>query len=212
MISITIFGIKISISAAFLGVLAFMLYIDRGGLMLPTAASVIAHEAGHIFALTLFGAPPDRVELRAAAVTLKGRFCLSPRQEIFMLMSGPAVGLLQFLIFGLLYLAFLRPLFINTAAVGLVLCLINLLPVWGLDGGSILICLLSPRLGRGWATRLVTLTSLAGIFGLLCLTAGSLLGSGPNLSAAFLILYLILGLLLLKKQNKYCIIRKNRVK
>jgi len=90
------------------------------------------HELSHLAALHLCGGRLRSVRVGAFGIRMRARFKSPPsrRAEAFMLLSGPAAGLLAALIS--LFFGNLRFARLNAA-----LSLFNLLPLRGLDGGGL---------------------------------------------------------------------------
>lgn len=174
-------GSKISVSPVFCLVLAGMLLtlpMPWVGAML-TAASI--HEGGHWLALLLCGRAPKALHIgtQGARIPLPQ---LSHKQELLCALAGPVAGL---------FLLALYPWFPRLAFCGGMQSLYNLLPIYPLDGGRALHCmlqmLLPPPAARKvavWAENLC----LAGILAA-AMYAGVVLDMGilPPLMGIFLL-------------------------
>ena len=144
-------------------------------LMLLSAA--LTHEAGHLLALRLFGAPMGGFHLSAAgAVMQTDDLYLSYLQEFFAVLAGPAANLTAGLV-----LNTLSPAFSAYAGAHFVLGLFNLLPAAPLDGWRIVqlvLCwLLDPVTGNRCACLVGGMGSILLTGGILCL----MVFSGGNL-------------------------------
>ncbi len=156
-------GCTVQISVPFLAILCLLLYCDRTGQMPITLLLVALHEMGHVFALLACGQHPKALRLRVGAVELvRPKTMLSLAKECAISLAGP---LTNFVVGGLL-------LFCSPNAAGISFCLgvSNLLPVPGLDGGTLLELLAG---GRRW----------------LLILAYGLTGSGILAAAIFLYFY-----------------------
>lgn len=204
MIKFNIFGINFLLSIGFFGVVTLMLYIDKTGLMLPTITAIVLHEVGHIIALSIFKSKPERVILRVGAVGISGRFLLTAKNEIIMLLAGPLVNVILFFAFFFFYFVFGNITILNFALVMLVMGIFNLLPIIGLDGGEILKIILGRYLSFSVANLLLIIVSLITIFLILALGFLVLADTKSNISLILMALYLFLGILLSKKQKNYC--------
>ena len=204
MICFNIFGINFSISVGFFGILTLMLYIDKTGLMLPTMLAIVLHEAGHIIALSLFKSKPERIILRVGTLRISGRFLLTKKKEIVMLLAGPLLNL--FLFSALLCLYFILGNFyvLNFALVMLVVGGFNLLPIIGLDGGGIIEIIFNSFLKQKAVKLLSIFISFITIFSILVLGLFVFLDTKSNISLILMGIYLFLGILLSKKQKNYC--------
>ena len=116
-------------------------------LPLPWLAGAVAaagiHEAGHLLAIRLLGAPMSKI--RVGCRGAKIHTCFSdPWREFLCAAAGPAAGLLLLLA---------ARWFPRIAVCGLVQSIYNLLPVYPLDGGRMLFCVLE-RMAPGKAEKL----------------------------------------------------------
>lgn len=211
MIRLKIFGIDFGISVGFAGMLCLMLYIDRAGLMLPTLEATLVHELGHIIALCAFKCKPKRIDLKVGAVAVISIAQTSFIGEIIVDLSGSAVNFLFSAFFGATYMLFGSALLFNRTLVMLVIGCFNLLPIIGLDGGSIVVCLLGKRLKEKSVRRISFCLSIFCVMGILALGFMVFYETKSNPSMILLGLYLFLGVLLSKKQKNDCKILQNRV-
>ncbi len=107
---------------------------------LKIIAFSLLHEIGHLLALFTFGVRPYSIELSFYGVGLKYENYLSKIKEFTVIICGPAVNLILFLIF--------------RDEVNFLLFIINVLPIYPLDGGR-LVKLFLPK-----AERIVTIILL----------------------------------------------------
>lgn len=112
---------------------------DIFGLLLGAAI----HEGGHLAAMAACGGRVDRFEVGAFGAKILPRYPGIPSvaRELGVLFAGPAAGLAAA---GLVLVLGYR----RFAVINCFLSCFNLLPLPGLDGGSILSLLLSARLGE----------------------------------------------------------------
>ncbi|MBI1343363.1 MAG: hypothetical protein GC171_10565 [Terrimonas sp.] len=109
-------------------------------LLLIITAIVIFHELGHFTAMKLF----KYKELGIFFIPLLGAYAsgtkqeVSQRQSIIILLAGPLPGILLGIFLHLVNQHYQQPLLENTAILLLFLNLLNLLPIYPLDGGQIL--------------------------------------------------------------------------
>jgi len=100
---------------------------------------LLIHELGHVWAAKIKGLPvsaPLFIPFLGALITLK-RNPRDAETEAFVAIGGPIVGTLGSLAFLWLGLLFVNDLLIQLAYLGLLLNLVNLLPIHPLDGGRI---------------------------------------------------------------------------
>lgn len=139
-----LFGIRFTVSVFFTAVIAFMLIVDRTGLMTPVLASTLLHELGHLAAMKRYRCMPREISLQLGTVSMvKPNRIYRRREEIMIAVCGPAANLLAGILFFTLYFYFKNESFAVWSIVQLAIGAFNLLPVLGLDGGSILLGIFS---------------------------------------------------------------------
>lgn len=141
-----IFGTEFYISFLFAAVITALLAFDRTGYALPLLFAVGMHEAGHLTAMWILGCAPKRIRLVPAAVEITSGFGRGRRHEITVALCGPAVNIILFFILWFNYAAFGGELSLYCGLINLLIGIFNLLPVTGLDGGTVLECLLVKKL------------------------------------------------------------------
>lgn len=167
--------------------LAFGVYWAAWGwpFALGLLLSVYVHELGHVVALRRYGIPasaPMFIPGVGAFVRL-GAHPATPRQDARVGLAGPWAGLLASLASGALYLATGAEIFLAVARVGAWINLLNLLPVWQLDGGR---GFASLSRGQRWlgaaAVLLAWLLSGEMLLGIVGLAAGvrAFVGAAPD--------------------------------
>ncbi len=132
------FGTEIYISFLFCAVVCFMLVVDRTGLVIPTLFAVFIHESGHLLAMWAADCHPRAIRLIPSSVQIIRGFSPKKCGEIAVTVCGPAANLV---IFGVLfgnYFIFKNEQSLSFAILNLVIAVFNLLPVSGLDGGTLL--------------------------------------------------------------------------
>ena len=156
-----LFETEIYVSFLFVAVLVFMLITDRTGLILPTLFAVAVHELGHLFAMWLTECAPSSVRLIPASVQIVRRFSMKTHSEAAIALCGPLCNIAVFASFGLHYLVFGGDNILRFALLNLILGAFNLLPVRGLDGGTLLLIALEKRMDEYAAERAVRLLTLS---------------------------------------------------
>lgn len=153
MITFRLFHIQFRVSVLWCGLLALLAYTDQTGLVPAALPAVLLHELGHLHFLQKNNDLPKQIVIQPGAVTIQGSFSAGWRAQCRMYGGGPCsnlacAGLLFFCCF-VFSLPFLWRFAVCQAGFGL----FHLLPVNGLDGGSILACLAQQRLPRAKAQR-----------------------------------------------------------
>ena len=99
--------------------------------------SLLWHEAGHLAAIKICGLHVERCTLFpfGGEIKMKQTFTSTPRQRLFIAFGGPiaTIGLLIACLF------IEHPLIGDIIKINSFLLLINLLPIWPLDGGRIIV-------------------------------------------------------------------------
>lgn len=122
---------KISFSfAAMICILAWL----NWSLCLSFLLSALIHELGHLAAMKLWRVPIEAMSIGAAGAKIRTG-AMNHKQEIRCALAGPLTGI----VFALCILRILP----QTAVVSFLLSLINLLPLYPLDGGRVLRACLS---------------------------------------------------------------------
>ncbi len=133
-----IFSTEIYVSFVFIGLLTIMLAIDKTGYLLPVFFSVTVHEIAHLITMWILKCQPKQINLIPGSIQIIRGFSYKRNSEVLISFSGPIANLLLFCVFIINYYAFSVNTSLNYAAINLILALFNLLPVRGLDGGTIL--------------------------------------------------------------------------
>jgi Zn-dependent protease len=203
-----LFGTDIYATVSFFLLVAFIFWQSGGNygvaaiLCLALTISIITHEFGHVFAVRWLLKGPCVVIL-----WFLGGVCLheptrARGKQVAISLMGPAFG---FLLCGLAWLAqrflpsgppALGGLLAALVWINLLLSVLNLLPIWPLDGGQALRSALAAKIGGGraalWTRRVSVVTAVAGaIVGLqlgyhimplvaIMLIVDNLFGRGPT--------------------------------
>ena len=188
-------GTEIYISFLFMALVSFMLATDRTGYIIPTAMAVILHEAGHLFAMWLFECSPKSIKLIPTSIEIVRGFSKKPYGETVIAIMGPLVNLFLSLVFYLNYIYLQQQWLLVFSFLNLIIGVFNLLPVKGLDGGTIVFNTASRFFGDYIAARTVSILTLAAGFSLLTLGVFILLNGSVNLSVFIIALYLIISVI-----------------
>lgn len=131
-------GTEVYVSFLFAAVVAFMLAIDRTGLIIPTLLAILLHETGHLFAMWIMDCNPKSVRLIPVSVQIVRSFSPKPQGELAIALCGPIVNLVVFVALFSNWVAYRNETVLIFALLNLILGAFNLLPVNGLDGGTVL--------------------------------------------------------------------------
>lgn len=187
-----LFDTEIYISFLFCAVITIMLLTDKTGFLLPALFAIIMHEIGHLFVMWLLECSPKRVKLIPASIQITTPFQKRYRNDILIATAGPAVNIVLFLTLYFNYLAFGNQITLYFALLNLVIAVFNLLPVKGLDGGTILYCVLAKFKGSDKAAVILRIITLI-LAVLIIVTAVTLTFRGNfNLSFYIIGIYLLI--------------------
>ncbi len=132
------FGTEIYISFLFCATACFMLVIDRTGFIIPTLFAVFIHEIGHMLAMWAADCQPRAIRLIPTSVQIVRGFSLKKYGEVAITVCGPVANLVIFGTLFVNYLIFKSEQSLVFSLLNLVIAIFNLLPVSGLDGGTLL--------------------------------------------------------------------------
>lgn len=153
-------GTKIYVSFFFMAAITLMLATDRTGYMLPTLFAVIIHEAAHLFVMWVQDSAPLSIRLIPASVQINQKFSFSPKNDILIATAGPAANLILSACLYFNYAAFGNLTVLYYSLLNLIIGLFNLLPVRGLDGGTILYTLICKWQGEDKAALIMRLITI----------------------------------------------------
>ncbi len=161
---------KLTISLPFCILISVMYLLDFGKVFVPVLLAVLLHESAHILVIRLMGYEIEKVDVRAFGISVKveGIEYIPYTKEIIIAAAGPLAGIVTacvFLVaaksFGIYSLGYF-------AGVNIVITAINLLPVYPLDGGRIVLCTLAKFMAHRVAYTIAYILSI--------LSAGALFG------------------------------------
>ncbi len=185
-----LFGTEFYVSFFFAAVITAMLAFDRTGFVLPLLFAVLIHELGHLTAMWILDCAPKRIRLVPAAVEITTKIQSGGKYEIFIALCCPAVNLLLFATLFVNYLAFSNDSYLTVGLINLLIGIFNLLPVTGLDGGTVLFNILCRKTEPSRAALIMRIINFSVALAAL-ITAVTLCFKGQfNLSFFILALYL----------------------
>lgn len=153
---------RFRVSSAFLLASALVLALDAQGFFLLIWGAAMLHELGHLAALRLFKCAVRRVTLTLTGLRIdylpSG---ISYRQDAATAIAGPAANVLTALLAMIAARFFPAPELYQFIGISLLLAAMNLLPALPLDGGRVLLSLLSMRKAPDAAMKIVRAAGLA---------------------------------------------------
>lgn len=139
----TVHQIRIKLEFSFLLILAFMTLSDYTDAVWVLVFSSL-HECGHLAALCALGGKPDQLTLSFYGFGLRYSSRLSAVQEAVVLLTGPAVNAVLWLLL--------------QDTINPVLFILNSLPIYPLDGGRLAALFLKPSV-----LRLISIGTLSAV-------------------------------------------------
>ena len=185
-----IFGTQIYISFLFCAVLCFMLVIDRTGLVIPTLFAAFIHESGHLLAMWAADCQPKAVRLIPTSVQIIRGFSPKKHGEAAIAFCGPMANLVLFVALYANFFISQNEQALNFAILNLVLAIFNLLPVSGLDGGTLLAIFLSKFTDIYKAESIVRIITVAFAFVAFLLGVYLWVSNSVNISVFIVAIYL----------------------
>ena len=154
--------LKFSLSPLFVLVALAVLLFGNSLLFLSYLGTVLLHEYAHYLCALRFGLRMDEVRLYPFGAVLYGQTeRLKPQEEILVALAGPGFNAALALLFTALWwmVPELYPLTDSVVMANLSVALCNLLPVYPLDGGRILLNMLLLKLPAKKAFRVLKMVT-----------------------------------------------------
>lgn len=189
-------GTEIYISFLFTAVVTLMLACDKTGLALPVMFSVFVHEVGHLFVMWLLNCAPKSIRLIPASVQITKGIGKRYQNDILIALAGPAVNILLFGTLYLNYLVFKNQITLIYALINLIVALFNLLPVNGLDGGTVIFSLIAEKTDINRANVILKIITLVISLGVLTVAVIMTVKGKINISLYIISLYLFTGIII----------------
>ena len=146
-----------------------LFFLGSGFTFIAYLIAMVAHEMAHSAMAAHFGFVLDDVNLMPYGAALSGETDgMKPREEIWVALAGPLCGICLAVIFTALWWLVPATYFFTETFVtaNFITALFNLLPVFPLDGGRVLLAGLSGKIPRGKAMRAMKISGYitAGVF------------------------------------------------
>lgn len=173
--------------------------------------TAVIHEIGHFLASEKYGYALKRITLMPYGAIIEGNSLdISFKDEIFIAIAGPLINFLIVVFFVAIWWLFpiTYPYTDLAVLANLSICLINLLPCYPLDGGRVLLSILSLKMKRGKALKIVkTLGVIISLVGVSLFIYS--IFSKVNFSLLFFSLFILVGALSSSSDGEYLRIFEN---
>lgn len=183
--------VKIKISFLFFAMLTMAFVADEEKLVIIILLCSALHEMGHICALFLFGSHPDEINFGIFGVRIQqNKYILSELRQAVVVLCGPLVNMVLFVLFLLANLIFESKILLITSAVNLVIGAFNLLPVLPLDGGRILLAVLNFFASEKTALKIMRVICVTVLLALIFSGIFLAIKTGINISLLATVMYI----------------------
>ena len=182
---------RIHIGAGFLLMLSLVYFLDDSGMFTALALSAAVHELGHFIGIVAMGSKVTglRLELTGAVINYNNTKA-SYLGDAVVALLGPLFGLIFAFLTAAASAYYEKLLLIS--GMSFCLSLLNLLPARNLDGGKILVSLLSRLKSEDFAERIVIVSSCLTGFAMLVLGTYILIVTRGNFTFLLVGIWLLL--------------------
>ena len=173
--------------------------------------TAVIHELGHFIESEKYGYALKRITLMPYGAIIEGNSLdIKLKDEIFIALAGPLLNLLIAVFFMAIWWVFPITYAYTDLVVfaSLSICVINLLPCYPLDGGRVVLALLSLKLKRAVALKIVKILGVVISILTLMLFIYSAFET-PNFSLLFFSLFILVGAISKSEDGKYLKIFEN---
>lgn len=183
---------KLKISIPFFCLIALVYIMDFRNVFLPTFAAVSIHELSHIVAIRICGGTIDKIDIRAFGirVNVPELQYMSYKREIIIAAAGPLMGIITAMFFSATASLLSIRAFDYFIGINIVITAINMIPVYPLDGGRVVLSILLmvfPVRAAFLISYILTIFSIAALFSLCAILA---VGDALNPSLVIFSLYI----------------------
>jgi len=179
-VRLKIYNVQIKALFGFFAVAALSIYFGYGAKTF--LAAVVIHELGHLAAMAVLSVETVKIELKASGIYIhRKEKILSSFKEGVVLLSGPAIGFAAAVLMKDKSHEFFRQ--------SVILSAVNMLPIKGTDGGSLLRVLL-PETQFPKADVYIEITAALALAAAFIITAAA----GRNRNAFFMFAFMLLCL------------------
>ena len=187
---------RFKLSPLFIIIIVSFILIDGTFYALYAVLCAFLHELRHIIAIKIMGGKVGALKVHGFGIQISGNLELDYKREAISALMGPIASLLAGLVFILLSrFGMYTQLIVFLAMSNLCLFAVNILPIYPLDGGRCLYCILAGRLEQSRASLITKIVSVVFVIPLLIAAVYLVVQTGYNFSLAILCAYLVLLLI-----------------
>lgn len=181
---------KVEVKFLFVALITLLMFVDKTGVFLYCFVASLLHEMGHITAMFIFNDPPLSMIFEAYGICINKRENTSYFKQTIILLAGPLINI----ILGIMFYRFGGESGKIFSASNFSLALFNLLPLRGLDGGEIIMCILEYFFGYKTSNIISIVISSLFLVPLLIFAIYNFSQNQNNFSLLLVIIFLILSI------------------
>lgn len=199
-------GIKLSIHPLFFALGFFYAITGQIFIFIICTATAVVHELGHSFVSANLGYRLNKITLMPFGAVVVGDIeGLSFKDQTKIALAGPIINIAVSMFFVAIWWIYPNCYAYTDVVVysNLSMALVNLLPIYPLDGGRIVFCYLAQRVGYDKAFSISKIIGGAFSGVLVFAFAFSLINKTVNFSLLFFSLFVCFGTFSRERENKY---------
>lgn len=180
---------KVTLHPLFLAYLAVLFFSGRGDSVVLGIGVVLLHEVGHFASAKIVGAKLSNVTMYPYGAVMENEGDFPPNTEWKVAIAGPITNL-AFAVLGGVALIFAKnPFWASFVNANLTVALFNLIPVYPLDGGRVLLALSKKRIKTVKRLRIAGVGVALALFAVFVFS----ITKGLNLSIGVMSVFLMVG-------------------
>ena len=155
-------GIKVEITFLFVAFITFVISMNAPANVLFTILFSLLHEIGHLTMMILLKNKPKKIKFEIVGMNIirDDNYGIGTKREIAISLGGPLMNFLVFIVLCVVLCFYENYMILTCACINLILMTFNLLPVKGLDGGTVLFFFLSQHFDNSICRSFLKITSI----------------------------------------------------
>lgn len=187
--------IKIYFGKSVCAAVFFAVFFGYGAELLIAYGAVLFHEGAHLITCIVSGVRPIYIRVSIFGMNLVTEYCTDSDRQTAVYAAGPAASIFAFLFFWVMSAIFDRAqVLFYACTANFCIGLVNLLPVYPLDGANILKIRLCKRFGLIRSDKIVRKISRAACILLLCVSFSVFYSGYFNVSLITIVIFLAYSL------------------